>query len=59
MLFGCIRIATTYLNIGISEVVHKISFIQYLPQIMTSWKVVRIGQKGQIGVIEENDTEYV
>ena len=51
-MFGsCIRIVTTELIVGISELVQKMAFIQYSLLIMTSWTLVRVGQKGLVGVI--------
>ena len=50
-LVSCIRIVTSEMNIGISELVQKKAFIQYSQLIITSWTVVRIGQKGLVGVI--------
>ena len=40
MLGSCIRIVTNEINVGISELVHKMVFIKYLRVIMTSWTVV-------------------
>ena len=46
-----LRIVTTEITVGISELVQKMAFIYYLLLIMTSWTVVRVGQKGLVGVI--------
>ena len=48
---GCISVVTTEINVGISELVHKIDFLQYFPLIMTNWKVVSVEQKGLVGVL--------
>ena len=44
-----LRTLTTEINFGISELVQKMAFNQYLSLIMTSWPVVRVGQKGRFG----------
>ena len=38
MLGSCIRLITTEINVGISELVHRMAFNKYLPLLMTSGK---------------------
>ena len=51
MLGGCIRAVAAEMNVGISELVQKTAFIQYLSLIMTSWTVVTVGHKWLEGII--------
>ena len=39
------------INVGISELVQKMAFIQYLPLTVTSLTVKRVGQKRLVDVI--------
>ena len=55
MLGSCIRMETTEINVGISELVQKMAFIQYSLLIKTSWTVIGVGQKwfaGDIAAVE-------
>ena len=48
MFDDCIRIVTTETNVGISDLVQKMVFIQHSP-LMTSWTKSR--KNGLVGVI--------
>ena len=51
-MLGCfIRIVTTEINVGFSDLVKKMAFTQYSSQIMASWRVVGVGQNEIVGVI--------